>query len=148
MKVIRSSTSVIRISRSILTVVCCWLTVGWCILFTRGKTTCLFFLCSYKRMPLHHSPSVMYHLLDGKRWIYLCTERILRPIQMQSSVANLEIHKMVSLKRGSHHLCLLQFVFKVARANLLWISSPTCLSGFSLMSQARLFFLCIEHKLN
>lgn len=56
----------------------------------RRKITWLLFLCSCKRMSLHHTPSVIHSLVGGKRWIYLCTERrilkeIVKPSQMQRS---------------------------------------------------------------
>ena len=41
----------------------------------RGQIPWLFFLCSYKRMSLHHSLSVIHNHVSGKRWIYLCTEK-------------------------------------------------------------------------
>lgn len=81
----------------------------------RRKITLLFCSCSCKRMPLHHSPSVIHNLVGGKKWFYLWTERriLIKPAHRQSSVPDLEIRKSVSFKWGFHHLCLLQIVFKM-----------------------------------
>lgn len=82
---------------------------------TYRRKIALFFSCSYKRMPLHHSPSVIHKLVGGKKRVYLWTEiRILiKPAHMQGSVANLEIQKSLSFKWRFHPLCLLQIFIKM-----------------------------------